>query len=146
MDASSPSAAVQLTNDGGEQKMLNGVCDWANEEENIKSDNTIYWSPDGSTILFASYDLTNVELLEYNTYGGPYKKVEKMNDRYPITRQIKYAKVTSKMTTLLYPHLFNLFQKDMSLIWKIVFMNHDLGWYRLCNSYNVHLRYKYRFC
>ena len=94
MDASSPSAAVQVTNDGGEQKMLNGVCDWANEEENIKADNTIYWSPDGSTILFASYDLKDVELLEYNTYGGPYKKVEKMDDRYPITRQIKYAKVT----------------------------------------------------
>ena len=27
--------------------------------------------------FFASYDLENVELLEYNTYGGPYKKVEK---------------------------------------------------------------------
>ena len=59
----------------------------------ISADNTIYWSPDGSTILFASYDLENVQLLEYNTYGGPYKKVEKMDDRYPITRQIKYAKV-----------------------------------------------------
>ena len=94
MDASSPTAAVQVTDDGGEQTMLNGVCDWANEEENIKADNTIYWSPDGSTILFASYDLKDVELLEYNTYGGPYKKVEKMDDRYPITRQIKYAKVT----------------------------------------------------
>ena len=96
MDASSPTAAVQVTNNGGEQTTLNGVCDWANEEENIKADNTIYWSPDGSTILFASYDLKDVELLEYNTYGGPYKKVEKMDDRYPITRQIKYAKVTSQ--------------------------------------------------
>ena len=28
--------AVQITNDGGEQSTLNGVCDWANEEENIK--------------------------------------------------------------------------------------------------------------
>ena len=36
MDATSPTAAVQVTNDGGEQTMLNGVCDWANEEENIK--------------------------------------------------------------------------------------------------------------
>ena len=36
MDASSPTVPVQLTNDGGEQSVLNGVCDWANEEENIK--------------------------------------------------------------------------------------------------------------
>ena len=38
MDASSPMAPVQVTNDGGEQSMLNGVCDWANEEENIKGE------------------------------------------------------------------------------------------------------------
>ena len=36
MDASSSTAAIQVTNDGGEQTTLNGVCDWANEEENIK--------------------------------------------------------------------------------------------------------------
>ena len=58
----------QITEDGDEFEQLHGVCDWANEEENIKADNTIYWSPDSSYFLYASYDLKNVTLLEYNTY------------------------------------------------------------------------------
>ena len=82
----------QITNDGDEFKQLHGVCDWANEEENIKADNTIYWSPDSSSVLFASYDLTDVELLEYNTYQYGSWRMEGMEDRYPEVRRIKYAK------------------------------------------------------
>ena len=83
----------QITVDGDEFEMLNGVCDWANEEENIKADNTIYWNQDSTAILFASYDLTEVDLLEYNTYHyDQFRKMESMSDRYPDVRKIKYAK------------------------------------------------------
>ena len=64
---------TKITDDGGEFTKLNGVCDWANEEENIKADNTIYWNKNGDTILYASYDLSRVQMLQYNTYGGSYR-------------------------------------------------------------------------
>ena len=91
LDPSAADSETQVTTDGDEFEKLNGVCDWANEEENIKADNTIYWSPDSSSILFASYDLNKVELLEYNTYMYKFL-MENMNDRYPDVRRIKYAK------------------------------------------------------
>lgn len=89
-------AVKKITEDGDEFKQLHGVCDWANEEENIKADNTIYWSPDSSSLLFASYDLTEVELLEYNTYQYGSWRMESMEDRYPEVRRIKYAKAGTK--------------------------------------------------
>ena len=90
---------TQITTDGDEFKQLHGVCDWANEEENIKADNTIYWSPDSSFFLYASYDLTNVTLLEYNTYQYKFL-MEKQSDQYPDVRRIKYAKAGTEPATV----------------------------------------------
>ena len=84
----------RLTDNGDEFKMLNGVTDWANEEENIKADNTIYWSPDGKKLLFASYDVEQVDLLRYSTFDtkNGYQEFSKLEDAYPTIREIPYAK------------------------------------------------------
>ena len=74
--------------------MLNGVTDWANEEENIKADNTIYWSPDGKKLLFASYDVSNITVLRYSDFDtkNGYQTFSKAEDAYPKIREIPYAK------------------------------------------------------
>jgi hypothetical protein len=89
-----PSTFDAITAGGDEFKLLHGVCDWANEEENIKADNTVYWSPDGTKVMFASYDISQIDLLRYNTYDvkNGYTAVKSLEDRYPKVREIRYAK------------------------------------------------------
>ena len=84
----------QLTDNGDEFKMLNGVTDWANEEENIKADNTIYWSPDGKKLLFASYDVSDITVLRYSDFDtkNGYQEFAEAADAYPKIREIPYAK------------------------------------------------------
>lgn len=59
----------QLTFDGIPGEIYNGIPDWVYEEEILGSDNAIWWSRDGTYILYAQFNDTAVRKFSYPFYG-----------------------------------------------------------------------------
>lgn len=97
---------VQVTTDGEDEVIYNGVPDWvyegiftssfwviskyfANLEEVLGSGSALWFSPDGAHLVYAKFNDTNVDDFFYFVYGSP----GEMEDQYPTVREIKYPKV-----------------------------------------------------
>ncbi|KAM8871565.1 dipeptidyl peptidase 4-like isoform 1-T1 [Synchiropus picturatus] len=81
---SSPeSPAQQVTFDGRENQILNGIPDWVYEEEMFSSSQGFWWSPGGKYVAYAQFNDTEVPNIEYSWYG---------EDQYPTTVSIPYPK------------------------------------------------------
>ncbi|KAK3607751.1 hypothetical protein CHS0354_040656 [Potamilus streckersoni] len=78
--------AVKLTHDGVPGEIFNGIPDWVYEEEVLSSDNAVWWSPDGNSIVYAMFNDTSVRKFEYILYG-------EAQDQYVQSRRIAYPKV-----------------------------------------------------
>lgn len=105
---------IQLTYNGTTDTLYNGIPDWLYEEEVLMSDNAIWWSPDGSGIIYASFDDTEVRKYDMTIYG-PLKRQYVENKRLPYPRpgttlpsvSIQYVDLkTNKTVTLLPPKEF----------------------------------------
>ncbi|KAG4072180.1 hypothetical protein HA402_014409 [Bradysia odoriphaga] len=72
---------IQLTNDGINGVVYNGVPDWVYEEEVLGSGGALWFSPSGNKIAIASFDDTDVEEFTYVMYENQYEKEERL--RYP---------------------------------------------------------------
>ncbi|KAF8793998.1 Inactive dipeptidyl peptidase 10 like protein [Argiope bruennichi] len=59
-----------VTNNGVEGIIFNGVPDWLYEEEILKSNRALWWSPDGNQICFATLNDTKTGIYYYNWYGN----------------------------------------------------------------------------
>ncbi|XP_072903513.1 dipeptidyl peptidase 4-like isoform X1 [Hemitrygon akajei] len=79
-------AAINLTSNGEENKILNGIPDWVYEEEMFSSNNALWWSPNGRFLAYGEFNDTEVEVIEYPFYG---------NGQYPETVVIPYPKAGS---------------------------------------------------
>ncbi|RXN32000.1 dipeptidyl peptidase 4-like protein [Labeo rohita] len=75
--------AIQVTQNGKANKILNGVPDWVYEEEVFASNEAIWWSPQGKYLAYLQINDTEVHNIEYSLYG---------NDQYPTTVFIPYPK------------------------------------------------------
>ncbi len=74
--------STQITTDGKENTIYNGITDWVYEEEILHSTNALYWSPNSQYLAFIKFDDSSVEeftILMYNE--EPYS--EKKTIRYP---------------------------------------------------------------
>lgn len=76
--------------------MFNGIPDWLYEEEILKTDHTLWFSPDGMHLLYISFNDTNVGEYSYPWYDSKntetkYPKIEKI--RYPKVRHLYYRKI-----------------------------------------------------
>uniref|UniRef100_A0A6Q2YNP4 Uncharacterized protein n=1 Tax=Esox lucius TaxID=8010 RepID=A0A6Q2YNP4_ESOLU len=78
--------AIQVTHNGKENKVLNGVPDWVYEEEVFSSNEAIWWSPTGKFLAYAEFNDTEVHAIEYSLYGY---------GQYPKTMVVPYPKVRS---------------------------------------------------
>ncbi|XP_012729492.2 dipeptidyl peptidase 4 [Fundulus heteroclitus] len=80
---------VQLTHNGKENKILNGIPDWIYEEEVFASNGAIWWSSSGKYLAYAEFNDTDVQKVEFSWYGS---------DQYPQTVAIPYPKAGSNLT------------------------------------------------
>uniref|UniRef100_A0A6Q2WZC6 Uncharacterized protein n=1 Tax=Esox lucius TaxID=8010 RepID=A0A6Q2WZC6_ESOLU len=78
--------AIQVTHNGKENKVLNGVPDWVYEEEVFSSNEAIWWSPTGKFLAYAEFNDTEVHAIEYSLYGY---------GQYPKTMVVPYPKAGS---------------------------------------------------
>ncbi|KAL3856093.1 hypothetical protein ACJMK2_015288 [Sinanodonta woodiana] len=83
---------VQLTRDGVPEEIYNGIPDWVYEEEVLSSDNAVWWSPDGTSILYAMFNDTSVMKFEYIIYGD-------FRDPYVQSRRLAYPKAGTRNPT-----------------------------------------------
>lgn len=79
-------AAKQITTDGQDTKIINGLCDWVYEEE-FSFTRAFEWSPDGKKIAFLRFDESLVPSLTLEYYKG---------EVHPTPYTFKYPKVGEK--------------------------------------------------
>ncbi|XP_018557239.1 dipeptidyl peptidase 4 isoform X1 [Lates calcarifer] len=77
------SPAQQITFNGKENFILNGIPDWVYEEEMFSSSQGLWWSPGGKYVAYAEFNDTGVHNIEYSWYG---------ENQYPSTVSIPYPK------------------------------------------------------
>ncbi|XP_071762975.2 dipeptidyl peptidase 4-like isoform X1 [Centroberyx gerrardi] len=73
----------QVTFNGKENQIFNGIPDWVYEEEMFSSTQGLWWSPGGKYVAYAEFNDTEVHTIEYSWYG---------KDQYPRTVAIPYPK------------------------------------------------------
>ena len=93
---------TQVTYDGAENKIINGLPDWVYEEEfsPVDGDGMVAtrWSPDGSMLAFIRFDETAVPEMSLTKYEG---------EMYPRRTSFKYPKV-GEAISIVSVHLYDL--------------------------------------
>ncbi|XP_029927063.1 dipeptidyl peptidase 4-like isoform X2 [Myripristis murdjan] len=80
------SPAQQVTFNGKENQIYNGIPDWVYEEEMFSSNQGLWWSPGGKHVAYGEFNDTEVHTIEYSWYG---------EGQYPHTVIIPYPKAGS---------------------------------------------------
>lgn len=78
----------RLTYNGINGVIYNGVPDWVYEEEVLHGASALWFSPDGSMLVYATFDDRNVKEMLYSHYGDP----GNIKDQYPTEMKLKYPK------------------------------------------------------
>ncbi|XP_041822030.1 dipeptidyl peptidase 4 isoform X2 [Chelmon rostratus] len=106
---SSPeSPPQQVTTNGKENEILNGIPDWVYEEEMFSSSQGLWWSPGGKYVAYIETDDTKVHIIEYTWYG---------DKEYPSTVHIPYPKPGTPNPTV---KLFVVDTDNTTLITEVV--------------------------
>uniref|UniRef100_A0A8C3R0L3 Dipeptidyl peptidase 4 n=1 Tax=Cyanoderma ruficeps TaxID=181631 RepID=A0A8C3R0L3_9PASS len=91
--ASPTAEAVQITQDGEENKIFNGIPDWVYEEEMFGTHSALWWSPNGKFLAYASFNDREVPVIEYSFYSED-------TLQYPKTIKIPYPKAGATNPTV----------------------------------------------
>nr|XP_022918753.1 venom dipeptidyl peptidase 4 isoform X1 [Onthophagus taurus] len=79
--------AKQLTTDGRDGYLYNGIPDWVYEEEIVASNKALWFSDDGKKLAYAKYNDQNVPIMTIPFYGIPgslpYQYTRAVQIRYP---------------------------------------------------------------
>ncbi|XP_077176019.1 dipeptidyl peptidase 4 [Paroedura picta] len=84
---------VQITTNGEENIIFNGVADWVYEEEMFGTHAALWWSPNGSFLAYAEINDTEVPVIEYSLYAED-------TLQYPKTIRIPYPKAGATNPTI----------------------------------------------
>ncbi|XP_077369759.1 dipeptidyl peptidase 4-like [Festucalex cinctus] len=84
--ASPDSLPEQVTFNGKENQILNGIPDWVYEEEMFSSNQGLWWSPGGKYVAYVEFNDTEVPIVEFSWYG---------DQQYSSTVSIPYPKAGS---------------------------------------------------
>ncbi|CAG5056647.1 unnamed protein product [Parnassius apollo] len=98
-----PDIVAALTTDGIPGELYNGATDWIYEEEVFNAAEALWFSPNGTYLVVASFDDRHVESAIYPYYGS----TSDLDNQYPQLIQFKYPKVgrTNPVVSL---RVFNL--------------------------------------
>ncbi|XP_078250909.1 prolyl endopeptidase FAP isoform X2 [Pogona vitticeps] len=83
--------AIQITKDGSQNKIFNGIPDWVYEEEMLAVKYALWWSPNGQNLAYLQFNDTEIPVIEYAYYG---------EDQYPRKITIPYPKAGAKNPTV----------------------------------------------
>ena len=61
---------VQLTNSGNDSKIYNGIPNWVSEEEVFEDNKALWWSPDGTKLVYGVFKDSLVEVVMLPRYGN----------------------------------------------------------------------------
>uniref|UniRef100_A0A8C3JG83 Dipeptidyl peptidase 4 n=1 Tax=Calidris pygmaea TaxID=425635 RepID=A0A8C3JG83_9CHAR len=90
----SPTASfLNITENGEENKIFNGIPDWVYEEEMFGTHSALWWSPNGDFVAYATFDDTEVPVIEYSFYSED-------TLQYPKTIRIPYPKAGATNPTV----------------------------------------------
>ncbi|NWR72457.1 DPP4 peptidase, partial [Centropus unirufus] len=90
----SPTAEyVQITQNGEENKIFNGIPDWVYEEEMFGTHSALWWSPNGDFVAYAAFNDSEVPVIEYSFYSED-------TLQYPKTIRIPYPKAGATNPTV----------------------------------------------
>ncbi|EMP38722.1 Dipeptidyl peptidase 4 [Chelonia mydas] len=78
-------SSVQITTNGEENKIFNGIADWVYEEEMFGTHSALWWSPNASFLAYAEFNDTQVPVMEYSFYAED-------TLQYPKTIRLPYPK------------------------------------------------------
>ena len=62
----------KISHNGAESVIYNGIPDWVFEEEVFEDNKALWWSPDGTKLVWGSFDDTNVDHYLLQKYGTPW--------------------------------------------------------------------------
>lgn len=111
---------TQITEDGSED-VFNGVPDWVAEEEIFGANFALWFSPDGESLAYLSFNETNVP-----TYTVPYyMDNQEVPPPYPHDLDIRYPKVSEPNPTIGF-HLVNLTSYEATTVAAETFDEDDL--------------------
>ncbi|CAL8368837.1 unnamed protein product [Arctogadus glacialis] len=88
LTATVTSEPVQVTFNGKKNEILNGVPDWAYEEEVLASNEAVWWSTSSRFLAFLQINDSQVHSVEFTFYGS---------EQYPVTRAVPYPKAGSTL-------------------------------------------------
>ncbi|XP_029461465.1 dipeptidyl peptidase 4 isoform X3 [Rhinatrema bivittatum] len=84
---------INITSNGEENKIFNGVPDWVYEEEMFSTNYALWWSPNGKFLAYAEFNDTQVPIMEYSFYGEE-------SNQYPKTIKLPYPKAGTANPTV----------------------------------------------
>ncbi|CAH4036499.1 unnamed protein product [Pieris brassicae] len=79
---------VQISTNGKQGIIYNGVPDWVYEEEVFASNNAIWFSKDSNRLAYATFDDTNVRIMKIPNFGIP----GSVDHQYTRHHEIRYPK------------------------------------------------------
>ncbi|XP_046398463.1 venom dipeptidyl peptidase 4 isoform X2 [Ischnura elegans] len=79
---------IQITTDGVNETIYNGIPDWVYEEEVLGSNSALWFSPSGESLAFASFDDSDTQIMTIPYYGPP----GNLQFQYPRELHIRYPK------------------------------------------------------
>jgi len=68
--ATAEGSDVQVTSTGQDGLLYNGIPDWVSEEETFEDNKALWWSPDGSRIVYGVFDDSDVDVINLPRYGS----------------------------------------------------------------------------
>ena len=86
---------IQITKDGEKGKIINGIADWAYEEE-FAATRYFEWSPDSKLLAFIKFDETRVKEFSFQNF----LQKEPGLKLYPDSEQFKYPKAGETNSTV----------------------------------------------
>ncbi|NWW97042.1 DPP4 peptidase, partial [Rhynochetos jubatus] len=84
---------MNITENGEENKIFNGIPDWVYEEEMFGTHFALWWSPNGRFVAYAVFNDTEVPVIEYSFYSED-------TLQYPKTIRIPYPKAGATNPTV----------------------------------------------
>ncbi|XP_048340440.1 prolyl endopeptidase FAP [Sphaerodactylus townsendi] len=83
--------AIQITTNGKQNEIFNGIPDWVYEEEMLAVKYALWWSPNGKNMAYIQFNDSDIPVIEYSYYGV---------DQYPRKITIPYPKAGAKNPTV----------------------------------------------
>ena len=91
--------SIQLTKSGEDGMVYNGIPDWVSEEEVFEDNKALWWSGDGSRLVYGVFNDTSVEKVSFARYGSWHKDRPNRQGypylQYPLSDSLHYPKAGS---------------------------------------------------